>query len=317
MITPYPLKLIPVLKTPIWGGVNLLRHWGIQTDFPTVGEGWMLTLRKLEKNVIANGTWQGKTLDEVIRFYGASPEQFPILIKLLDAGDTLSIQVHPDDLYASEVENDRGKTEMWYILHAEPGAELIYGLKPGFSKEDFRKAVKDGNPDLALCHIPVKAGETYFIPAGMPHAIGKGILLAEIQQNCDLTYRIYDFNRRGPDGKLRELHVQKALDVVRPFTEEEIADIRFERLHSSPTKNLLADCRQFRVELFSPKESFSLPKSATYRHLLCIGGDGILLSEHQTDSLQKGDSYLLPANQKLTITGHPTFLLTEPHPNSL
>ena len=309
----YPIKLKPVLKSPIWGGTRLKRDWGAETDAPTVGESWVLTLRKNEKNVIANGKWAGKTLDEVIDAYGASADDFPLLVKLIDAGDRLSVQVHPDDAYAAAKENDRGKTEMWYILEAEPGAALVCGLKPGRTKENFAAAVKAGRVEDELTKIPVKPGETYFIPAGMPHAIGGGILLAEIQQNCDLTYRIYDYNRLGNDGKPRELHTEKALDVVRPFTKDEIDAQQYENAPKNVDRSrLLADCKRFRVERVTTSGEEDLGASKTYRHLLCLGGAGEIICDGESYPVRRADSYLLPPNEKIKLTGNLTVILSCP-----
>lgn len=309
---PYPIKLIPVPKSPIWGGTHLKTEWGVRADAPTVGEAWMLTVRRNEKNVVANGAWAGKTVNEVIDAYGATAEDFPLLVKLIDAGDRLSVQVHPDDTYAAQVEQDRGKTEMWYILEAEEGAELICGLRAGMTREDFAEAVRAGKTERALEHVPVRAGETYFIPAGLPHAIGKGILLAEIQQNCDLTYRIWDYDRRGTDGKPRELHVAKALDVVRPFTAEEIEAIRYEADPTADRNTVLAACSRFRVERLSVDGSCMIPEAATFRHLLCISGEGTLTSVAETYPVVRADSYLLPPGESVLLAGNMTVLISRP-----
>lgn len=309
---PYPVKLIPVSKSPIWGGTRLKTDWGVRTDAPTVGESWVLTVREKEKNVIANGAWAGKTLNEVIGTYGASEKDFPLLVKFIDAADRLSVQVHPDDRYAAEVENDRGKTEMWHILEAEEGAELIMGLCDSVTREDFAEAVRAGETERVLKHIPVHTGETYFIPAGLPHAIGKGILLAEIQQNCDLTYRIWDYDRRGADGKPRELHVKKALDVVRPFTEKEIDAIRYEADPAADRKTVLAACSRFRVERLSVVNSITIPKSPKFRHLLCVSGKGTLTAGAEIYPVERADSYLLPPDAEITLAGNLTVLLSQP-----
>lgn len=306
----YPIRLKPIAKSPIWGGTRLKTAWGVESDAPTVGEGWVLTLRPNEKNTVLNGAWAGKTLDEVIGAFGASAERFPLLVKLLHANDTLSVQVHPDDDYAARVEHDRGKTEMWHILEAEPGAELIFGLREGVSREDFAEAVREGDPERALGHVPVKPGETYFIPAGMPHAIGRGILLAEIQQNCDLTYRLWDFGRLGADGKPRELHVKKGLDVVRPFTNAEIEAIRYEKDPTADRNTVLAACSRFRVEKRTVKGSVPLPAAEGFRHLLCIAGEGAVEADGSAYPVKRADSYLLPPEQPLTLTGDMTVLLS-------
>lgn len=298
----YPYHLTYVTKSPIWGGTRLSERFGIRSDAPTVGEAWMLTVRKAENSSIANGPLAKKQLGEVFSEFGSAligdgdyRDGFPLLIKLIDATDRLSVQVHPDDAYAGRVENDRGKTEMWYIVDAEPGAEIIYGLKDGIGNKEFREQVEKGNYVAVMHRQPVHAGETYFIPSGMLHAIGKGILIAEIQQNCDLTYRVYDYGRIGKDGKPRELHVAKAMDVTRPFTEREIRDIRFEK-ESAPDKELLAACRYFRVRLcnVNGEREFRVG-SNSFVSLLAVSGNGEILFDGESYPVRAGDSYFLPA----------------------
>ena len=307
----YPLKLSYVTKSPIWGGTRLLGDWNKQADTPTIGESWELTVRKEEKSKIVNGVYAGRTLESIIAEAGANiiaPDytgsEFPLLVKLIDACDRLSVQVHPDDEYAAREENDRGKTEMWYIVEADEGAEIICGLCDGATKTDFADAVRDGDPERVLKHCKVQAGETYFIPAGLPHAIGKGILIAEIQQNCDLTYRVYDYNRRQPDGSLRQLHVKKALDVVRPFSEDEIGEIRYSRRSDTLANGEpLADCAFFRVERLRVSGSHTMPHSDGMRHLLALSGNAKLICNGKEYPVQKGDSYFLPPHLNITAEG--------------
>lgn len=317
----YPLKLLGVTKTPIWGGTRLLKDWNKTSEKETVGESWELTVRPQEMCRVTGGALNGKTLGELIDAYGREltgaewgAEDFPLLIKLIDAQDSLSVQVHPDDGYAARVENDRGKTEMWYIVEADEGAELICGFADGVSREDFAAAVANGKIGDALRHQSVKAGETYFIPAGLTHAIGKGILIAEIQQNCDLTYRVYDYDRRQPDGSLRELHVEKALDVSRPFTEDEIDAIRYARTGGKAEKEgVLADCAYFRVEKLTVEKGAeqTVGQKGYMRHLLCIAGEGELLCNAETYSVKKGESWLLPAClDGVTVKGDLTLILS-------
>ncbi len=314
----YPLKLSCVTKSPIWGGTRLLESWNKPATAPTVGESWELTVRKDERSTVVNGVYAGKTLNELIDadrdgIMGGSSmpnDAFPLLVKLIDADDRLSVQVHPDDTYAARVENDRGKTEMWYIVEAEEGAEIICGLLPGVDAEDYAEAVKNGDFEGLLAHCPVHAGEVYFIPAGLPHAIGKGILIAEIQQNCDLTYRVYDYDRRQKDGTLRQLHIQKALEVIRPFTDTQIEEIRYSRLNQkAPEPALLADCAYFRVERLTGDAI--LAPTLYLRHLLVLGGNATLMHDGVAYILQKGDSYLLPATLgALEISGDGEYLLS-------
>ncbi len=301
----YPMQLQGVTKSPIWGGVRLLRDFGKKSDAATVGESWELTVRRDEVSVVANGAYAGERLDCVIDRLGDAltggafgSDNFPLLIKLIDASDRLSVQVHPDDKYAKEVENDRGKTEMWYIVDAEPDAEIICGLADGVDADAFARAVAEGDISRALKHQPVHPGETYFIPAGLAHAIGRGILIAEIQQNCDLTYRVYDYDRRDAQGNLRELHVQKALDVTRPFGEDEIRAIRYSNAEQSEIcEDLLAACAFFRVVRLCPQAETPCDVSGngSMRHLLVLSDGLSLQCADASYLLHKGESWLIPA----------------------
>lgn len=306
----YPLKLSYITKTALWGGTRLRREWHKNSEFPVISESWELSVRPKEPSRILNGEAEGMKLEEYISACGnsiVSPSydgsRFPLLIKLIDAADTLSVQVHPDDSYASEVEHDSGKTEMWYIIDADENSELIYGLKDGVSTSDFASAVRENRIGDVMNHQPVKAGETYFIPSGMLHAIGKGILIAEIQQNSDLTYRVYDFDRRQTDGSLRELHVDKAIDVTRPFSQSEIDAVRYSRGRGG--KNLLANSEFFRVELrnITDEEKF-IADASSFVSLLCICGTGKIIYAGQKYNIEKGDSYFLPAGMgEYTLCG--------------
>lgn len=296
----YPLKLTPVAKAAIWGGERLRRDWGKHSDLPVVAETWELTVREKENNTVQNGEYAGKTLAEVLTHWGRcaiglahTGDRFPLLVKFIDANDRLSVQVHPDDAYAGAFEGDLGKTEMWYVVEADEGAELMMGLRPGVSTADFAAAIAAGDPEPLLCHVPVQAGDCFFIPAGMPHAIGRGILIAEIQQNCDLTYRVFDYNRRDKDGNLRELHVEKAVAVTRPFTPEEVDAIRFAKGREN---GVLVACPYFTVQKIplngTRKHNFS-PES--FGSLLCLSGSGTVTANGITVDFCKGDSIFLPA----------------------
>lgn len=214
-------RLEPAKKSAIWGGRRLIEEFGKEFDGDNLAETWELSVHPDGPCRIASGDCAGLTLPEYISKKGENIlgkncrrfEDFPILIKLIDAKADLSIQVHPDNEYAREHEGQYGKTEMWYVMDASPGATLCYGCKEKVSKEEFRQQIEDGTLDQSLNMVPVAAGDVFFIKAGTIHAIGGGILIAEIQQNSNVTYRVYDYNRKGADGKLRELHVEKALDV--------------------------------------------------------------------------------------------------------
>ncbi len=313
----YPLRLSNVTKSPIWSGRKLSGEW--KKGEGAIGESWELCVRANENSIVENGALRGRTLAELIDTYGTaltgsdfSSDEFPLLIKLIDAGDDLSVQVHPDDVYAAQAENDRGKTEVWYIVDAEEGARIVFGLREGMGKRELAEAVERGRTEDVLNYVPVRAGETYFIPAGLPHAIGRGIIIAEIQQNCDLTYRVYDYGRVGADGKARELHIGKALDVIRDFSDGEIRDIRYSRAHGEIDDCLLADCEYFRVSHLRVEGAVELPKSKKMRHLLVISGEGAMSLGKAEYKLEKGSSYLIPACvDALALNGMLEALLTD------
>ncbi|MBN1311366.1 MAG: class I mannose-6-phosphate isomerase [Anaerolineae bacterium] len=223
--TLYPLTFTPVLKDYIWGGRNLEK---LGRDLPegTIAESWEIAGHEDGTTVVDNGPFAGKKLTDVhtelgLALIGHSNNwaqergKFPLLIKLLDANRPLSVQVHPNDAYALSHEgNELGKTEMWVVLHAEPGAEVILGVKKDTTPQAFRQALEEGRLEPYLHHVSVKAGDHICVPAGTLHAIMGGLIIAEIQQNSNTTYRVYDWNRVGADGKPRPLHVDKALDVI-------------------------------------------------------------------------------------------------------
>ncbi len=224
----YPIKLKPVLKDIIWGGTTLSDKFALGEKGQRIAEAWTLTLRPDGENIIENGKAKGMSLKEYAerigmtalcgkKFADKCAYDFPLLIKLIDAKDNLSVQVHPDDAYAHSHGIDSGKTEMWYIVDANPGAKLVYGLVEGtdINSEKFKNAAKNGNIAEYLNYVEVKKGDIYYIPAGMVHAIGEGILIAEVQQNSNSTFRIYDYGRVGADGKPRELHLDKAMEVIK------------------------------------------------------------------------------------------------------
>lgn len=290
-----PILLSPVCKDIIWGGERLSREFG-KGDFKgqRIAETWELTVRENEVNGVKSGEMSGKVLSEL-----KNTENFPVLIKFIDAESDLSVQVHPADEYAKENEGDLGKTEMWYVVDAKADAKLVYGLKDGVSKEDFAKAVEEKKIGECLNYVPVCKGDVFFIPAGCVHAIGGGILIAEIQQSSNVTYRVYDYDRG------RELHIKKALDVIELYTKEEIDKIRYscaERV----SEDLLADCDIFRVEKkTAPCEIVG--DSDKFRHVLVLSGKGRVGDL----DVSAGDSVLLPKYcEGARLGGEFEFLLT-------
>ena len=221
----YPLKFTPIAKETIWGGNKLQQE--LNKDFSSerkIGESWEISGVTNDISVVANGELKGKNLSELIQEYAEQllgkknvqkfGSEFPLLIKFIDANDVLSIQVHPDDELAKERHNSFGKTEMWYVLGAEKESNLIVGFNQEVDQNLYQKKLKEGKLEEILNLEKVEKGSTYFIPAGRVHAIGKGILVAEIQQTSDVTYRIYDYNRKDDQGNTRELHTEWALDAI-------------------------------------------------------------------------------------------------------
>lgn len=298
----YPMHISYVAKSPIWGGYELAARYGKRAAAPTIGETWELTVRDDEMSVIEDGACAGMTLGEYIKRSGgsavgsknASDGRFPLLIKFIDAADRLSVQVHPDDAYAARVENGVGKTEMWYVIDAAPGARLVMGLSEGKTPDDLRAEARSGG-DVSDClrYVPVSAGDCFFIPSGMVHAIGSGILIAEIQQNCDLTYRVWDYGRLGKDGKPRELHTEKACDVIRSFTDGEVEAERFGSL-AGDGKNVLAACRYFTVCLGADGDRFDAD-GTSFNSVLCFDGDGTLEWSGGSVPVAAGESIFIPA----------------------
>lgn len=315
----YPMKLAAPLKDYIWGGTRLKTDFGKETSLEKVAESWELSCHKDGSSVIANGTHAGKTLRALIEEQGKSIlgtdcsrfEDFPVLIKLIDAKENLSVQVHPDNDYALRVEGEYGKTEMWYIVDCEPGAGLLYGFRHPITQEEFRDRIRDNTLLEVTNRVEVHPGDVFFIQAGTLHAIGSGILIAEIQQNSNTTYRVYDYGRIGADGKPRPLHVEKALEVTaltpptppaRPEPEQRDGYISTE----------LSSCEYFTVHALELASHASLcADGKSFHSLLCLEGGLTLASPHGDLPIGKGDSVFLPANYgEYTLTGRGKVILT-------
>ena len=236
----------------------------------------------------AEASWPSRmTLSD---YLGDAFIDFPLLIKFIDAGDRLSVQVHPDSSVKDADGRSLGKTEMWYIIEAEPGAQLVYGLRNGVTKEDFSYSVENGNTENVLEYVDVSAGDVFFIPAGQVHAIGKGILLLEIQQNSDTTYRIYDYGRRDKNGKTRQLHISEALSVIKL---RDGTDIESERFSKSRNADCIASCNEFTVY----KYVISSPKKISFYSfgaVICVNGAGTILHDGISYEIFAGDTYFIP-----------------------
>ena len=314
-----PMLLKPAFKDYIWGGTRLRDDFQKDCDFDKIAESWELSCHKDGNSVISGGEFGGLTLQEFIDKQGKAVlgtncerfENFPILIKLIDAKDNLSVQVHPNNEYALRVEGEYGKTEMWYIVDCDEGATLLYGFKNEISKDEFAKRIADNTLLEVTNAVPVKKGDVFFIEAGTLHAIGKGILIAEIQQNSNTTYRIYDYGRVGNDGKPRELHVEKAKDVtaLRPakaYPETEII------AKDGYKEKLLSSCEYFTTYALEVNDKATLTADEkSFNSILILEGSGRLSGESEIE-FKKGDSIFVPASSgDYTIEGKCKAILTK------
>lgn len=313
----YILKLNPVFKDYLWGGTKLRDEYGFESNLEKLAEGWMLSCHKDGENIVANGEFAGKTLSQTVKSHpeflgknGEKFEYFPILIKLIDAKDDLSVQVHPDNDYALRVEHEYGKTECWYILDCDEGAELIYGFNRKISSDEFKAKIADNTFLDAVNKVKVKKGDLFFIEAGTLHAIGKGILLAEIQQNSNTTYRVYDYGRIGADGKPRDLHVEKAIDVTNcePPTHSTSPEGELIKKDGYSTQ-LLTQCDLFNVKKISVSTSFDgIADENSFVSVLVTDGQGKI----DNIDIKKGDSLFIPAGYgTYTVSGKLDIIITK------
>lgn len=294
-------KLVPEYKDYLWGGEKLKTDYGKQTDKTPCAESWELSLNPHGLTKVEDG----KTLAEVL-----TPEKtgkncdkfefFPVLIKFIDAKQNLSVQVHPSDDYALKYENSYGKTESWYIVEAEEGAGIYCGFKRDTNKEEFLQSLASGEVENLLNFIPVKKGDCYFIPSGTVHAIGAGCLILEIQQNSDLTYRVYDYNRRGADGKLRELHVDKAVKVIN-FNKYEP-----KLFASGENPRVITECDYFRSRELVLNGGFTEKNANSFTCVTVTDGSG----EINGEKFIKGDSFFVCADTEYTLKGTGKVILT-------
>ncbi|TYZ20494.1 type I phosphomannose isomerase catalytic subunit [Selenomonas ruminis] len=317
----YPLKLKAPLKDYLWGGTRLKHEYHKETDLDKVAESWELSCHQAGLSMIENGEAKGKTLAEFIQeqgkdVLGRNAEKFsyfPLLIKLIDARDNLSVQVHPDNDYALRVEGEYGKTEMWYIVDCEPGASLLYGFKQEITPDEFARRIAD-NTLLEVCNqVPVKKGDVFFIEAGTLHAIGKGILICEIQQNSNTTYRIYDYGRVGKDGKPRELHVEKAKEVTKlaPPTRD-TKPLAALNIFADAKASLLASCEYFTAYHFELNGCCPLRcGEESFQALTVIRGEMEIVAEGGKTKLLQGETAFLPAKTgKYQVSGKGAFILS-------
>lgn len=309
-----PVKLLPAYKDYLWGGEKLKKQYSKQTDLSPLAESWELSTHKDGQSVVAMGEYKGLSLSEYIEKIGKDAlgkragrfDYFPLLIKLIDAKKSLSVQVHPSDEYAMRVEGEYGKSEMWYIVDCDEGAFIYYGFSRDVSREEYESAIKDGTLTSILNAVPVKRGDAFYIDAGTVHAIGAGILICEIQQNSNTTYRVFDFNRRDKNGNLRELHIDKALEVSSLKKSPEISEI------PDGDEVTLASCEYFEVKrLKIDGENQIVVDGESFLSIISIDGDAKLIFDGGELDVALGESVFVPANAgKITVKGKCSLILS-------
>jgi mannose-6-phosphate isomerase len=304
-VEPEPTRIEPIFSERIWGSRSLAPIYPEKSNLATpLGEAWLTGV----ECVIATGPFAGKTFGKAwtempALWRGtqlASVSEFPLLVKFIFPKDKLSIQVHPDDAYAATHEKaagGRGKTEMWHVISAEPGAQLLAGLKPGVTKEKFIESLAAHTVEELFQAHPVHAGDTFFIPAGTPHTIGANMIVCEVQEYSDLTYRVYDYGRVDANGKPRELHIEKALEVMK-FGDRAISPTTRLPLPShDASKFLLAACSYFATEIWEFKRNFSAESNANHFDVFVIlAGNGTLACQESEQSYKRGECWLIPAS---------------------
>ena len=301
----YPLKFSPILKDKIWGGTKLKSLFNKAAETDKLGESWELSGYEGDESVVTNGFLAGNNLRELIEIYmgeligdtvfdeyGLS---FPLLFKLIDANENLSIQVHPGDEVAAERHNSYGKTEMWYVVDADKGAELIIGFNDDCSRETYLKAMSEDKVEDLLQKVPVTKGDVFFIPAGRVHAIGKGVVVAEIQQSSDVTYRIYDYKRKDDNGNERELHTEQALDVIN-FEASKQPKTIYSPLLNETTPLITCDYFTTNMLRFNKSLERQYAKLDSFVAYMCLDGTFTIESEGEKTTVIKGDTVLIPAS---------------------
>ncbi|ADY28346.1 type I phosphomannose isomerase catalytic subunit [Cellulophaga lytica] len=303
----YPLKFNPILKERLWGGTKLRDVLNKPIENDITGESWELSTVKGDVSVVSNGDLAGISLQELINtqtndLLGVSVaerfgKEFPILIKFIDAKQDLSIQLHPNDELAKKRHNSFGKTEMWYVMDADQDAELIVGFNKDVAKDEYANSIKNDTLLDLLNYEKVKEGDTFFINTGKIHAIGAGVLLAEIQQTSDVTYRVFDFNRKDKNGNLRELHTEQALDAI-DYTKKD--DFKVAYSTEKNEVNTMVDCPYFKTNFIELTENIKQDVTSrdSFTIYMCVGGSATVKNEFGEANLVKGETILVPALSK-------------------
>lgn len=290
-----PVKLLPVCKDYIWGGTRLKTEFNKGENLEKVAESWELSAHKDGESIISGGKFDSLSFTQYLEKNGRvcigenaeKFEFFPILIKLIDAADNLSVQVHPSDEYALKYEGEYGKTEMWYVVDCEKDAFLYYGFSKSVTKDEFKERIQNNTLLEILNKVQIKKGDVFFIESGTIHAIGKGAFICEVQQNSNKTYRVYDYDRRDKNGNARELHIEKALDVT---------TLAPAKKYKAENEKILAKCKYFTVEKFEcdGKAEIELNQNC-FRSVIVLTGEAKLKVGDKELDIKKGDSIFIPA----------------------
>lgn len=309
-----PVLLSPAYKDYLWGGERLKLEYNKKTEITPLAETWECSTHPDGESMIISGKYKGKALTQALRenpdWIGTHPkikDSLPILVKLIDAKKDLSVQVHPNDDYAIEHENQLGKTELWYVLDAEPGARLIYGFKHDMTEEQLREYVKNETLLPHLRNLPVTKGDVFFIQPGTVHALSAGTIVAEIQESSNVTYRLYDYGRRDKDGNLRDLHIDKAAQVLNYKKSAEVRQpMRVMRYKPGHASELIGNCEYFRTEriILNGKCEINADE-LSFVILVCIEGKG----KTENLDIEKGSTVFIPAGTgKVSVSGKCTLL---------
>ncbi len=314
------LKLMPAGKDYLWGGTRLKEEYGKKIGLTPLAETWECSVHPDGSSVVTNGEHKGMTLAEVLwkhpDYLGSKVQdgELPVLVKFIDAKQDLSVQVHPNDEFAWEHEHQNGKTEMWYVIDAEEGANLIYGFRHRVTEEILRNAIETKTLNRHLQKVEVHKGDVYFVPAGTVHGIGSGILLVEVQESSNITYRVYDYERVDKNGKKRELHFDKAVQVMNMDVAPDVSQKpRMVRYYPGGSRELLCRCKYFETERIQVTKGFSFSvRDESFQILMCLNGYGqveTMDAEQKPVRFCKGETMFLPAGiGRCMVVGETTVL---------
>lgn len=301
----YPIKFIPILKNKIWGGQKLKTILNKQSEFPNLGESWEISDVEGDVSIVSNGYYKGKSLKDLLKILGPDlvgqqnyrifEDKFPLLIKFIDARDDLSIQLHPNDKLAAERHNSFGKTEMWYVMQADKDSSLIVGFNQKITPEKYLKHLEDKTLTKILNFDKVKTGDTYFIEVGRVHAIGSGVMLAEIQQTSDVTYRVYDWDRIDDEGNKRELHNDLAIDAI-DFDMPDNFRVSYSK--KANKSNEMVNCPYFTTNYLEVINNSikKQNKRDSFFIYICVEGEATITYKEYTESIKVGETILMPAD---------------------